>query len=132
MTVALICIGLLGLPLFGLGLAVSLTRGRTDRAVGFRDDPTDSLHKLVRAHGNTTEYAPMLALLFLVMGSRDPSTWILWCIGLATLSRYLIAVGLILSPTLDKPHPLRFAGALGTYVFGLALCGALLRSLWAA
>ncbi len=45
----------------------------------------------------------------------------------ATACRYLLAAGVILSPTLDKPHPLRFVGALGTYVAGFALCGAVFR-----
>ncbi|MBW2290166.1 MAG: hypothetical protein JRG90_20420 [Deltaproteobacteria bacterium] len=49
--------------------------------------------------------------------------------GIATASRYLIAIGLILSPTLEKPHPLRFVGALGTYLAGFGLCAALLSSL---
>ena len=129
MNVALICVGLLGLLVFGLGLAVSLSRGRSDAAIGHPDDPSAWLHKIVRAHGNTIEYAPMLAILFLVIGSREPGTWILWVMGLATLSRYLIAIGLIVSPTLARPHPLRFTGALGTYVFGLVLAGDLLRGL---
>jgi uncharacterized membrane protein YecN with MAPEG domain len=128
-TVALICIALLGILVFALGFAVSMTRGRTERVAGSSDDPADPLYKLIRAHGNTAEYAPMLAVLFLLVGSRSPATWALWCIGLATLSRYLIAAGLILSPTLAKPHPLRFVGAVGTYVFGLALCTAVLLSL---
>ena len=46
----------------------------------------------------------------------------------ATASRYPLATGIILSSTLEKPHPLRFLGALGTYMFGLALCGSLLMS----
>lgn len=129
MTASLVCIGLLGLLVLGLGFAVSIARGRTDMAAGTSTDPTDFLHKLVRAHGNTSEYAPMLAVLILVVGSRSQDTWALWCMGIATASRYLLAAGLLLSPTLDRPHPLRFVGALGTYLAGFALCGALLRSL---
>ena len=129
MSVALLCTALLGLLLFGLGLAVSLTRGRSQLGGPIQPDSTDPLYKLQRAHGNTVEYAPMLAILFLALGMQDPSTWVLWCIGLVTLCRYSIAAGLILSKTLDDPHPLRFVGALGTYVGGLALCGALLASL---
>jgi hypothetical protein len=71
----------------------------------------------------------MLAIVILAVGLREPPTWALWCMGLVTLSRYMIAAGLILSPTLDRPHPLRFVGALGTYLFGLALCGALVASI---
>ncbi len=129
MTTALVCIALLGLLVFGFGLAVSLTRSRTNMPIGSSGDPTDFLHKLVRAHGNTAEYAPMLAILIFLVGSRSPATWALWCMGIATASRYAIAAGLILSPTLARPHPLRFLGALGTYLAGFALCAALLWSL---
>ena len=129
MTTALVCIALLGLLVFGLGLGVSLTRGRTNTAAGSSGDPADPLHKMIRAHGNTAEYAAMLAVLIFVVGSRSPATWALWCMGIATASRCLIAVGLVLSPTLERPHPLRFLGALGTYLAGFALCAALLLSL---
>ena len=129
MTTALVCIALLGLLVFSLGFGVSLTRGRTNTNAGSTGDPADPLHKLIRAHGNTAEYAAMLAILFFLVGSRSPATWALWCMGIATASRYLIAAGLILSPTLEKPHPLRFIGALGTYLTGFALCAALLLSL---
>ena len=122
MTTAIVCTTLLGLLLFGLGLGVSLTRGSTKTNSGYTTDPADPLYKMIRAHGNTTEYAPMLAVLMLLIGSRTPSLWMLWVMGLATVSRYLLAAGILLSPTLDKPHPLRFAGALGTYVCGVALC----------
>ena len=126
MSVAVLCAALLGLLVFGLGFAVSMLRGRTDTPIGYASDPTNALHKLVRAHGNTTEYAAMLAVLFLLVGARSPATWELWAMGITTASRYLIAIGLAISPTLEKPHPLRFIGALGTYLGGLALCVALL------
>jgi hypothetical protein len=121
MATAVICTGLLGLLLFGLGLGVSLTRGSTNKTFGYDPDPTDRLYKMVRAHGNTTEYAPMLAVLMLLLGSRDPAAWVLWVMWIATVCRYLIAIGIIVSPTLDKPHPLRFVGALGTYLTGIVL-----------
>ncbi len=122
MTTAILCTVLLGLLLFGLGLGVSLTRGSTNTTFGYTPDPTDRLYKMIRAHGNTSEYAPMLAVLMLLIGSRNPALWILWVMGIATLSRYLLVAGILLSPTLEKPHPLRFAGALGTYVCGVILC----------
>lgn len=122
MRVAIICTALLGLLLFVLGLVVSLTRGRTGVIAGSSTDPADPLYKLVRAHGNTAEYAPMLAVLFLLVGERDPATWALWVMAIAVLSRYLIALGMIFSSTLAKPQPLRFVGALGTYVCGVLLC----------
>lgn len=122
MTIAIICTALLGVIVFGLGFAVSWMRGRLGVNFSYTPDPTDRLYRLVRAHGNATEYAPMLAVLILLVGSRDPSAWALWMMGIATLSRYLHALGLIIAPTLEKPEPLRFLGALGTYLCGLGLC----------
>ena len=130
MTTALVCIGLLGLLLFGLGLAVSLFRGRTQTLIGHSIDPTDTLHKLVRAHANTAEYVGVLAVLIWLAGSRSPSTWGSICIIGATLSRYLLAAGIVFGATLDKPHPLRFLGALFTYVFGIAMSLSLIQSLF--
>jgi len=126
--VAILCIGLLGLLVVGLGFAVSVTRGRTDRAIGFSEDPTDTLHKMVRAHGNTAEYAGILAVLMLVAGMQQPATWVLWCMILVTVCRYLLVAGILVGKTLARPHPLRFIGALGTYVGGLALVVAVLMS----
>lgn len=125
MTAALICTALLGLLVFGLGFGVSAVRGQTRTNIGYTADPTDRLYKLVRAHGNAAEYAPMMAILILAVGAREPSTWMLWTFVLATAFRYLHAAGMIISPSLDRPQPLRFAGALGTYVTGLALAIAL-------
>jgi uncharacterized membrane protein YecN with MAPEG domain len=121
MNVAIVCTALLGLLVFGLGLAVSLTRGATKTNFGFTPDPTDRLYKRVRAHGNAAEYAPMLAILILLIGARNPAPWIVWTFVAATLFRYLHAAGMLVCPSLDQPHPLRFVGALGTYVSGLVL-----------
>ena len=129
MTTAIVCVSLLGLLIFGLGFAVSGTRGSTNKTIGFDPDPRDRLHKFVRAHANTAEYAPMLAVLMLLVGARDPATWALGTMWAATASRYSLAVGLILSPTLEKPHPLRFVGAIGTYLAGAALCVAAFLSI---
>jgi len=127
MKTALVCIALLGLLIFALGLAVSLTRGSTKRNFGYSDDPTDRLHKLCRAHANAAEYAPILGLLMLVLAMRgEPAAWLLWTMMLATAFRYVHAAGVVAMPTLNRPNPLRFIGALGTYVCGVALAGALL------
>lgn len=122
MHVAIVCTALLGLLLFVLGLAVSMTRGRTGVVAGSSNDPADSLYKLIRAHGNTAEYVPMLAVLFLLVGEHNPASWLLWTMIVAVVSRYLIAIGMILGPSLAKPQPLRFVGALGTYLTGFLLC----------
>jgi len=121
MTVAIICVALLGLLLFGLGMLVSAARGPA-RAGAYPTDPADTLFKRMRAHGNTAEYAPMMAILMLLIGERYPATWALWVMGLAVASRYLFAAGVLLSSTLEKSNPLRFAGAVGTYLTGFLLC----------
>ncbi len=128
MTIATICIALLALLLFGLGLAVSLTRGSAQRIIGYSDDPTDRLHKLCRAHGNAAEYVPILAILIYILGARGPAAWITWTFVAATVFRYLHAAGMIFPATLAAPNPMRFLGALGTYVAGLVLAIALLVS----
>lgn len=132
MNVALICVALLGLLVVLLGFAVSMTRGKTKTFYGFTPNPTDPLYKMVRAHGNTTEYAPALAVMILALGALNPAPWMLWCMGLATFSRYSIALGIILSSSMEQAHPLRMIGSLGTYVFGIALAVALLLKGYAA
>jgi hypothetical protein len=126
MTAALVCTALLGLLVFGLGLGVSALRGSTSTNIGHQLDPGDPLHKMVRAHGNAAEYAPMLAILMLAIAARGCTRWMVWTFVAATLSRYLHAAGMLLSSSLDRPQPLRFVGALGTYVTGLLLVIALL------
>ena len=128
MTTAIVCTALLGGLLFMLGLSVSAARG-SGKAGAYPSDPADPFFRRVRAHGNTAEYAPMMAVLILLTGSRNPSTWVLWTMGLAVASRYAIVAGILLSPTLDRPQPLRFVGALGTYITGLALSVAALLSI---
>lgn len=121
MRTAIVCTGLLGILLFTLGLYVSATRGRTKQIGTIPHDPADPLFKAIRAHGNTAEYAPMLAVLMLYVGAHSPAAWILWVMIIATACRFVIVLGLLASPTLDKPNPLRFIGALGTYAGGIIL-----------
>ncbi|MDH6146927.1 MULTISPECIES: MAPEG family protein [Paraburkholderia] len=125
--IALGCVAVLGLLLFGLGLSVSMTRFRERTTAGCADDPGNLLHKLVRAHGNTAEYAPFLAVLFLFLGARSPSAVTVSLMVIATACRCFLVVGLLAFPTMAKPNPLRLVGALGTYGAGIGLCLALMR-----
>lgn len=122
MTTAIACCAWLGLLIFGLGFWVSAQRGRTQTVIGHATDPADPLHKAVRAHANAAEFAPMLGVLMLAVGTREPASWVLTTMWVATASRWVHAAGMLLCPTLAKPHPLRFLGALGTYLAGIALC----------
>jgi len=123
---ALVCTAILGLLLFVLGFAVSGLRFRKATLSGHAASPDDLLARLVRAHGNTAEYVPLLAVLFLYLGARQPAQWQVWCMVGATASRLLLAIGLLAWPTMAKPNPARFIGGMGTYCFGAALCLALL------
>lgn len=124
-TTALICTFVLGLLVFGLGFAISGLRFSESRLHGHSDDPGNLLHKVVRAHGNATEYAPFLAVLFLYVGAHSPSNTALGLIIGATVFRVVHAVGLVAWPTISKPNPFRFIGALGTYACGLLLSAGL-------
>lgn len=121
MNLAITCIGLLGLLVIGLGFGVSMVRSRTGTNIGFKDDPSDPLFKWVRAHANACEFAPMLAILIFALASTGYGGWDGWLYIAAVVVRYLHAAGMILSPTLAEPNPLRFVGALGTYLVGFAL-----------
>jgi uncharacterized membrane protein YecN with MAPEG domain len=125
---ALACTAVLGLVLFALGLAISTLRSRVGVVSGYASEPDQLLTKLIRAHGNTAEYAPFLVVLFLYLGSQHPPHWQLWCMVGATVCRLLLVAALVAWPSMQKPNPARAIGALGTYAFGAALCIALLNS----
>ncbi|MGF6776350.1 MAPEG family protein [Paraburkholderia sp. GAS334] len=125
-SIALACTVILGLLLFVLGLTITVVRSRVGQLSGHAPEPDRLLTKLVRAHGNTAEYAPFFALLFLYLGAQNPPHWQLWCMAGATACRLLLVVSLLAWPTMSKPNPARAIGALGTYGFGVALCVALL------
>jgi len=124
--VAIWCVAALGILLFGMGWPISGLRRQENRYFGFDADPSNLLYKSIRAHANTAEYAPFLAVLILYLGAHNPATWVIWTMVAATACRYLFVVGVIAFPTMAKPNPVRFIGAGGTYVCGLMLSCALL------
>jgi len=125
MNVAVICTALLGLLLFGLGLNVSMQRRRFRRSVGYDPSPTDPIHRAVRAHANTAEYAPFFAVMFLWFATHSAPMWITVTIVIATLARFSLVAGLLWGASLSRPNPARFAGALMTYLSGLVLAAGL-------
>jgi len=127
--VALYCTAALGALLFLLGLAVSIFRFRTGTSVGPAAERNSMLNKLIRAHANTAEFAPFLAVIFLYFGWRGPSELVVNLIIAATVCRFLLVIGLVAWPSLGRPNPARFVGALGTYLLGAALCVAMVAGL---
>ena len=125
MKTAIVCTALLGLLLFGLGLYVSVLRRVKRVIIGHSEEPTDPVYRAVRAHSNTAEYAPFLAVLFLWLGTHQPGDWVVITMIVATASRFALVAGLLWGPTMAKPNPARFLGALLTYICGLLLAAAL-------
>src|SRR5438552_18378513 len=111
---ALICTAALGLLLFTLGLAISTLRFRGGTLSGYAASPDDLLAKLVRAHGNTAEYVPFLAVPFLYLASHNPPQRQVWCTGGATVCRVLLAMGFRAWPTVATPPPAPLGGTHGT------------------
>lgn len=119
---------LLGILLFALSASITLLRLRRGVLTGAPDDPADLLTKLVRTQANTAQYVPFLALAMVVAGSGEPAAWTYAAMWLAAVSRYLFAIGMLLSPRIDRFNLVRAAGAGGTYVAGFALCVAMLQA----
>lgn len=128
-SVVVFCTAALGALLFLLGLAVSIMRFRSGIGAGPSEDRNSTLNKLIRAHANTAEFAPFLAVLFLYFGWREPSALVVNLIIAVTLCRFLLVIGLVAWPSMGRPNPARFIGALGTYLLGSALCVAMLAGL---
>ena len=125
MSIYLTCIAILGLLCLGLGLNVSMIRAKSGTLYGGESDPESSLYKAQRAHGNTTEYAPILAIMIFALGQSSQPGWVLLSVVAVTFFRCLFVLGLLLPATMDKANPLRFVGSLGTYLSGFALVAAL-------
>lgn len=125
-SIVLYCTAALGALLFLLGLAVSILRFRTGIGHGGAPERNALLNRVIRAHANTAEFAPFLAVLFLYFGWKGPSPLDLALVIAASVSRFLIVIGLVVWPSLSRPNPARFAGALGTYLSGAGLCLAMI------
>lgn len=119
--VVLYCTAALGCLLFLLGLSVSILRRRSGIGSGPAPDKNAPLNRAIRAHANTAEFAPFFAVLFLYFGWRGPSALALGLIVAATVCRFLLVIGLTAWPSISRPNPARFVGALGTYLTGVAL-----------
>ena len=121
-TTTLVCIAILGLLVFLLG--ANVTRHRAQRGATGTQMPTDPSDRLLiaqRAHGNAAEYAPMLAVLLVVASALTDGWWVPTLAVVAVVARLLHAVGMLTSKNLATHGPLRDAGAMGTYLAGVAL-----------
>ena len=108
-------------------LSFNVSRMRRKRR-SFPEIPEAEVIKAIRAHGNAAEYIPLFVALFLYMNSLQPSPslYLVSVATLATLSRFAHAAGMLLTASVAERHPLRFWGALVTYICLFALGGSLL------
>jgi uncharacterized membrane protein YecN with MAPEG domain len=122
MSAFLLSAAILVLLYAALSTNVSLMRLRKRKSPGITEA---ELTKAVRAHGNASEYIPLFVALFLYLHSIQAGPFLAGVAVVATLSRILHAAGMFLIASVTQRHPLRFLGALGTYiclfVFGAAL-----------
>jgi uncharacterized membrane protein YecN with MAPEG domain len=121
-TTVIICIALMGILVFVLGANVTrhrAIRGATGNQVPV--DPADRMFIAQRAHGNAGEYIPTLIGLLIVCSTLTDGWW-LDALAIAALAARLVhAVGLLTSKTMSEHGPLRDAGAMLTYLSGVAL-----------
>lgn len=127
-TTILICCASLAILTLLLAFWTSIQRGSSKTiAYGARLEPTSSMAKAQRAHGNAAEYAALLIALFLVVGfayqGRDLGGFATWTIIVVTASRLIHALGFLTCSSLEQAHPLKAVGALITYLGGLILAG---------
>jgi uncharacterized membrane protein YecN with MAPEG domain len=122
----LLCSALLVILYFLLAFNVSMMRGKTRIGVGTNSEPSSPLNKAIRAHGNAAEYLPLFVAIFLYFSLVGADRWVSWVAVTVTVCRFAHAVGMYMSKDLNRAQPLRFIGALGTYVGGIALGVALL------
>ena len=124
MAIALLSVGLLGLLVFILGLNVSMKRSSVVMTQGEAEaDPGSELSRARRAHGNCVEYTPMLCFMILAIGLRMPILpwWVAAGMLAAVAFRYIHAVSILISDSIYQTTPLKFIGALGTYIVGVGL-----------
>ena len=121
-TLTIVSLALMGVLLFLLGANVTRHRARVGGTGNQQPtDPTDRLLIAIRAHGNAAEYVPTLMVLVLVCSALSDGWWVGALAVAALVSRTAHAVAMFTSSSLASHGPLRDAGALGTYVTGVAL-----------
>jgi len=127
----IICIALMGALIFLLGANVTRHRAIRGKSGGpqMSSDPTDRLFIAQRAHGNASEYVPTLIGLLIVCSTLTDGWWLNAVAVAATAARYVHAFGMLTSKSLAEHGPTRDAGAMFTYLSGLALAVTALASL---
>jgi uncharacterized membrane protein YecN with MAPEG domain len=120
--VVIVSIALLGILVFVLG--ANVTRHRAIRGATGNQMPTDPADRMFiaqRAHGNASEYVPSLIGLLIVCSFLTDGWWLDTLAVVAVAARYVHALGVLTSKTMATHGPVRDAGAMFTYLSGIAL-----------
>jgi uncharacterized membrane protein YecN with MAPEG domain len=120
--VVIVSIALLGILVFVLG--ANVTRHRAIRGATGNQMPTDPADRMFiaqRAHGNASEYVPSLIGLLIVCSFLTEGWWLDTLAVVAVAARYVHALGVLTSKTMATHGPVRDAGAMFTYLSGIAL-----------
>jgi len=120
--IVIISIALMGILVFVLG--ANVTRYRAMRGATGNQMPSDPADRMLiaqRAHGNATEYVPTLIGLLIVCSALTDGWWLDTLAVAAVAARLVHALGMLTSKTLATHGPLRDAGAMLTYLSGIAL-----------
>ena len=109
------------LMLIGFALALRVVRRRRDARIGLGDGDDRELRKRIRAHGNFSEYAPLVMLLLIALVLVGAREWMIHAVGLVgTAGRILHALGVSRASGASVG---RTAGMMLT--FAALVCGAL-------
>lgn len=84
------------------------------------------LTKAIRAHGNASEYIPLFIAVFLYLSMKGPDYFLSAIAIVTTVSRFAHALGMFRIASVSERHPLRYYGALGTYVCLFVIAAAFL------
>ena len=120
--VVIVSVALLGILVFVLG--ANVTRHRAIRGATGNQMPTDPADRMFiaqRAHGNASEYVPSLIGLLIVCSFLTDGWWLDTLAVVAVAARYVHAFGVLTSKTMATHGPVRDAGAMFTYLSGIAL-----------
>lgn len=80
-------------------LAVRVVSHRRKGSIAIGDGGSEELTRTIRAHGNASEYIPIMMVGLLALAFLDVATWIIHALGLAfTIGRLMHPIGMTGGP----------------------------------
>lgn len=114
--------------LLGVVLALRVIALRRSQKIGLGDGDDRVLRRRIRAHGNFSEYAPLLMIAVLALPLLGAQEWLIHLVGgMGLLGRVLHGIGLTRSGGASLPRVGGMLLTLGALLIG---AGALLTLAW--